>query len=111
MYSLAGNSTNHPSTTKQQCGCNLLQNGVSYGLDMDSGNCCEREGFIILMVPVCDFKQPSRHVLFYFFYFDLCFKFFQSNNLNNNIFDLWKVKHIAGGIDSRRKGLENENLT
>ena len=30
---------------------------------------------------------------------------------NNNILDLWKVKHVAGGIDSYRRGLENENLT
>ena len=53
--------SNQPATWHQRRS-DLCKNGFSNGCHMDSWNCCKLENFVIPLVPVCGFKQPSRHV-------------------------------------------------
>ena len=69
FFSLLENSTSDQSATQHQCSCDLCQDGFSDGCHMDSGNCCKLESLVILVVPVCGFKQFTRYILFQILFF------------------------------------------
>ena len=62
LLSISEKPTSNQSETGWQRSGYLYQNGFSDGYHLDSRVCSKPESFIILVVPVCGFKQSSRHV-------------------------------------------------
>lgn len=62
LLSISEKPKSNQSETGWQRSGYLYQNGFSDGYHMDSWVCSKPESFIILVVPVCGFKQSSRHV-------------------------------------------------